>query len=269
MIKSEDEKGSEEMAKVLAIANGKGGCAKTATTCSIGAGLAAKGKKVLLIDADQQGSLTESVGVQKLLTDEDVTIAEVLKSEADINTAIKKLERYDIIPADSALGKVEKELSSEPGAELILREKIQDIKEEYDYIIVDCPPALNLITRMALTAADPGVIVPVQPGYLALSGLSALIEQINIIKRRLNPNLDIFGMLLTFYDNRMVLHKEVKASLEGAYGDRVFRTTISNCVALAEAPGYGMDIFEYRPSSKPAQQYGELCGEILEKAGDK
>lgn len=256
------------MTRVIAIANGKGGCAKTASTCSIGAGLAALGKKVLLIDADQQGSLTESVGVQKILTDDDVTIAEVLKSECSINKSIKHLEKYDIIPADSALGKVEKELSNEPGAELIMREKIEDIAGEYDYIIIDCPPALNLITRMALTASNPGVIVPVQPGYLALSGLSALIEQINIIKRRLNPNLDIFGMLLTFYDNRMVLHKEVRASLVAAYGNKVFDSAIGNCVALAEAPGYGVDIFEYRPSSKPAKQYADLCKEIIERAGD-
>lgn len=256
------------MTKVVSIANGKGGCAKTASTCSIGAGLASLGKKVLLIDADQQGSLTESVGVQKILTDEDVTIAEVLKSECSIDKAIKRLEKYDMIPADSALGKVEKELSNEPGAELIMREKIEEMTGEYDYILIDCPPALNLITRMALTASDPGVIVPVQPGYLALSGLSALIEQINIIKRRLNPKLDIFGMLLTFYDSRMVLHKEVKASLEAAYGNKVFKSTIGNAVALAEAPGYGLDIFEYRPSSKPAKQYGELCAEILERAGD-
>lgn len=248
---------------IIAFVNQKGGVGKTTTALNVGAGLAREGKKVLLIDTDPQGSLTISAGIQ--LKDGDPTVYEVLKG-TDINTAIQTVKsgKYNILPADIMLSGADIELSSVPGREMILREAIGQLKKDYDYILIDCPPSLSIITLMGLTAAN-SVIVPVQAQYLALNGMAQLIDTINLIRKRMNPQLEIGGVLATLYDPRKLSDREVLENITTAFPDKIFKTTISSGVALAEAPSFGKDIFEYKPKSKGAEQYKALVTEIIQR----
>ena len=259
--------------EIIAFVNQKGGVGKTTSCLNVGAALRLhEGQRVLLVDADPQGNLTASAGID--LNDADVTLLEVLKGSADINTAIKTKAAtygateypYDIIPADIMLSGVDIELSAEPGREFILKECFSKLEKTYDYILIDCPPALSLTTVMALTAADKAII-PVQAHFLALNGVALLYDTIQRIKRRLNPQLDVGGVIMTMYDPRKILNREVYDSLTRTFPGQIFDTTVSNSIALAEAPSTGKDIFEYKPFSKAADQYAEIAHEIKERGG--
>ena len=214
--------------KTYALCNQKGGVGKTTTTLSVGAALAKMGYKVLLIDADPQGNLTISAGID--LQDGDTTVYEVLKDQVTAKEAVKP-GTYDVLPADIALSGADIELSNIPGRELLLKEVLEPIKDEYDYILIDCPPSLSLITLMALTAAD-GVIVPVQAHYLAMQGIKQLTDTINLVKHRMNPQLDVVGVLITQY-GRSKLNKDVLEAIQNAFPGKVYNTQISNNIALA------------------------------------
>lgn len=248
---------------IITFVNQKGGVGKTTSCLNVGAGLSLQGKRVLLIDTDPQGNLTISAGVK--LKDGEPTVYEVLKGSADINEVIQKPGGgYDLLPADIMLSGADIELASVPGREMILKEAIAQLRTAYDYILIDCPPSLSIITLMGLTASN-SVIVPVQSHYLALNGIAQLMDTIKLVKKRMNPQLEVGGVIVTQYDNRLILHKEVLQSLQAAFPGKVFKTMISNSVALAEAPSFGQDIFQYKPSCKAADQYKALVGELLER----
>lgn len=248
--------------KIISFCNQKGGVGKTTTALNVGAALALKGYKILIIDLDAQGSLTTSAGVN--IEDNDPTIYEVLKGVKNINEAIIHKANYDILPADIRFSAAELELSNVPGREKLLKEAIDDLKTAYDYILIDCAPSLSVITLMGLTACSK-VIIPVQAHFLALNGMAALIDTIKLVKKRMNDNLEIGGVVLTMYDNRRLLAREVKESIETAYKDKLFNTRISNNTSLAEAPASGKDIYEYAPKSKGAETYIALTDEIIER----
>lgn len=250
--------------KTISIINQKGGVGKTTTALNVGAALALKGYKVLLIDTDAQGNLTTSAGL--IIEDEAPTVYEVLKETANINAAIRtKSGAYDVLPADIRLSGADIELSGIAGRELLLKEAIADLKKSYDYILIDCPPNLSIITLMALTACD-SVVIPVQAHYLALNGMAQLVNTINLVKKRMNASIKIGGIVITMYDGRRTLDKEVVDNIRAAFPDKVFNTFIGNNIALAEAPASGKDIYEYSPNSKGAQQYAELTEEIIKRS---
>lgn len=250
--------------KILAFVNQKGGVGKTTCCINIGAALSRKGKRVLLIDADPQANLTVSAGIQ--LKDDEPTIYDAMKGDEFTSSVIKQKPgaEYDVLPADIMLSGADLELASEPGREMILKECLEDIAGKYDYVLIDCPPALNLISIMALTAAT-GVIIPVQAQYLALNGVAQLLDTVKLVQKRMNPQLEIQGFIVTLYDPRKLLNKEVLESLNEAFPGKVFSTTISSSIALAEAPSAGNDIFQYKPGSKAAKQYEALTEELIER----
>lgn len=247
---------------VISFCNQKGGVGKTTSTLNTGAALAARGVKVLLIDLDAQGNLTASAGVQ--ISDEAPTVYEVLKGSADINAAIVKRGPYDILPADIRLSGAELELSNVIGRERLLQEAIAEIKTPYEYILIDCPPSLSLITLLGLTACK-YVIVPIQSHFLALTGCAMLLDTVKLVKKRMNPEIELMGALLTMYDSRRNLDGDVAENVAAAFTGKVLGT-ISNAVSLAEAPGFGKDILEYAPRSKGAIEYEAVATEIIKRA---
>lgn len=247
--------------KVLSFVNQKGGVGKTTTVINIGAGLALSGKRILLIDMDPSGNLSKGTGIR--LQEDEPTIYEVLKGRADVNDAIRKASggSYEVVPADSLLSGANIEFSSVPGREMLLREAIERIRTKYDYILIDAPRALDTVSVMTMTAAD-AVIVPVQAHYYALDGIAQLTETLKIVKQRMNPDLHVAGVLVTMYDKRKVSHREILETLQKAFGDKVYKTTIGTYTALSEAPSYGKDIFAFKPKDKGALQYMDLVKEI-------
>lgn len=249
------------MAKIIAMSNHKGGVGKTTSTLNIGAGLANLGKRVLLIDLDPQANLSQSLGIRE----PKKSIYGVLRNFYPISETILTMEgNYDLIPSELDLSGAEVELSSEAGREFILREQIETIRSKYDFILIDCPPSLGLLTINGLTAADE-VYLPLQAEYLALQGLSKLIEVITKIKARLNRKLEIGGVFVTQYDHRKVLNRNVYETIEKHFGDKVYKTKIRENISLAEAPSVGKDIFRYNPRSTGAEDYALLSHEILER----
>ena len=246
--------------RIISFVNQKGGVAKTTTCVNVGAGLSFCGFKCLLVDLDPQGNLSTSLGIAP--GDDDITIYEVLKG-ADVNHAIRTEPngRYDILPADIRLSGAELELAGVAGRDFLLKEALESLKKKYDYILIDCAPSLNILTLMALTACN-NLYVPVKADYLALNGMAQLLDTIEQVRKRLNHDLDVSGVILTFFDGRRGLDKEVEQSIRAKFGKSVFNTTIGNNVALAEAPSHHQDIFTYAPNSKGAQQYKELVTEI-------
>lgn len=249
------------MGKIIAVANQKGGVGKTTTAITLSTILAKKGKKVILIDADPQGNATSGLGVQKELEKsvyellvEDVTIQEVLQE-----SSIKNLK---VCPSNINLAGAEVELVSMMSREQRLKEKLEEIKKEYDYIIIDCPPSLGLITLNAFTAAD-SVLIPIQCEYYALEGLGQLINTINLVKKHLNKSLEIEGALLTMYDVRTNLSNQVVKEVKNYFDDKVYKTVIPRNVKLSEAPSYGMPITLYDPRSKGAKSYDKFVKELL------
>ena len=245
------------MSKIITISNHKGGVGKTTSTINIGAGLNKLGKRVLLIDLDPQANLSQSLG----FTDQYINIYGALKGDYRLQT-VNVSPGLDIIPSTLDLSGAEIELSGEAGREYILRELIEPIKGDYDYILIDSPPSLGLLTINAFTASD-CIIIPLQAQYLALQGLTKLIEVIKKIKSRLNKELELGGVIITMYDNRKVLNRDVVSTIQEHFKDLVFNTKIRDNVALAEAPSQGMDIFRYDPKSNGAEDYLALSQEII------
>ena len=252
------------MGIVYAIANQKGGVGKTTTSVNLAASLAATKKRVLLIDLDPQGNATMGSGINK--NEQERTIYDVLVglvSYSDATISSPESE-YHILPANGDLTAAEVEMLSLDNKEHRLAKAMDGAREHYDYVLIDCPPSLNMLTVNALTACD-GVIVPMQCEYYALEGLSALTDTINTIQSVLNPRLRIEGILRTMYDPRNTLTGEVSAQLSEHFGSRLYRTCIPRNVRLAEAPSYGMPVLAYDRQSKGAMAYIALAGEIIRR----
>lgn len=249
--------------RVITMLNQKGGTGKTTTCINVGAALSRCGFKCLLIDIDPQGNLSESAGYDEL-ADGDLTTYEVISGE-NINRAIKSSKNgYDVLPTDIRLSAAEIELVSADRRNYLLRDAIAKLKKKYDFILIDSPPSLNILTLMALTAATE-VIIPVQAQYLPLKGVAQLRDTVELVKRRFNPKLEIGGILLTFYHDNWNLDKDVLEALEQTFGDKVFKTKINQNNKLAEAPSYGKDVIAYSINSKGSVQYRALAAEILKQ----
>ena len=247
------------MSNVITISNHKGGVGKTTSAINIGAGLNRLGKKILLIDLDPQANLSQSLG----LTDQERTIYGALRGEHNLQP-IEITKGLDIVPSTLDLSGAEVELSGEAGREYILKELIEPLRSSYDYIIIDSPPSLGLLTINALTASNE-VLIPLQAQYLALRGLSKLLEVVDKITKRLNKELKVGGVFITQYDSRKVLNRDVVATIETHFKSELFNTKIRDNIALAEAPAKGVDIFSYQPKSYGAEDYLLLCKEILKR----
>ena len=253
------------MAKTIAIANQKGGVGKTTTSINLSACLAEKGKKVLVIDTDPQGNTTSGFGIDK--NNLDNTIYELILSECSISDCIIKnvIENISIMPANVNLAAAEIELIGIEKKEYILKNEVDYIKEDYDFIIIDCPPSLNMLTINAMTTAD-SVLVPIQCEYYALEGLSQLIHTINLVKERLNPDLDMEGAVFTMYDARTNLSTQVVENVKQNLNQRIYSTLIPRNIRLAEAPSHGMPINLYDAKSAGAEAYLQLAEEVISNA---
>ncbi len=244
---------------IYAISNHKGGVGKTTSTISIGAALANKGKKVLLVDLDPQANLTQSLGIK----DVQISIYENLRGEKIIHPVEHRNNLY-VLPSSLDLSAAEIELSAEPGREYILNDILSQLINKFDYIFIDCPPSLGLLTINALTAAD-YIFIPMQAEYLPLRGLAKLTEVISKIQKRLNSKLKIGGVFLTQYNSRKVLNRDIAESVSDFFGDKLLNSKISSNVALAEAPSQAKDIFIYNRNCRGASDYEDLCNEIIKK----
>ena len=250
------------MGRTIAIANQKGGVGKTTTAINLSSSLAAKGKKVLLIDADPQGNATSGFGVEK--NDLENTVYELLLSECSINECIlsEVIPGVSIVPSNVNLAATEIELIGVDKKEFILKNEIDWVKDKFDFIMIDCPPSLNLLTINAMTTAD-SVLVPIQCEYYALEGLSQLIHTVNLVKERLNPDLDMEGVVFTMYDSRTNLSMQVVENVKNNLNQNVYSTLIPRNIRLAEAPSYGMPINMYDPKSAGAEAYMLLADEVI------
>lgn len=245
--------------KTIAFTNQKGGVGKTTSTVNIGAGLCQQGKKVLLVDLDPQANLTYSL--RKSSNRLDNSIYDVLKGRVEPEEAVISHNGFDIIPSSIDLSGAEMEFANEPARETILKNSIKDFSRDYDYVLIDCPPNLGLLTLNAFTAVKE-IFIVLQSEYLALHGLSKLMDVIQVVKERLNPEIEITGIICTLFDSRKNLNKEVVDHIKDYFGDKVFNTLIRDNVALAEAPSHHKTIFEYAPDSYGAEDYNALAREI-------
>ena len=245
------------MSKVISISNHKGGVGKTTSTINIGAGLSKLGKRVLLIDLDAQANLSQSLGV----LDQEFNIYGAIRGQYKPQP-IEVVKNLDLIPSTLDLSGAEVEMSGEAGREYILREVIEPLRRSYDYILIDNPPSLGLLTINSFTASDE-IFIPLQAQYLAVQGLTKLLEVIDKIKKRLNKELKVGGVFITQFDSRKVLNRDVVATVEAHFKDRVFKTRIRENISLAEAPAQGLDIFRYNSKSYGAEDYLSLCKEII------
>ena len=251
------------MAKIIAIANQKGGVGKTTTSINLAAGLAYLSKKVLLVDFDPQSNATQGVGHRVGL--KDLTVYDALINEVDINECIKTLKRppLDILPANINLAGADLELAKiEEHREQYLSKTLASIRDKYDYIIIDCPPSLGLLNTNALTAAD-SVLIPVQCEYYALEGITQLLQTIRLVQKLFNPKLKIEGVLLTMYDARTNLSSEVGQEIRKHFKEKAYKTYIPRNIKLSEAPSAGKSIFDYEVNSEGAKAYVALTREVI------
>lgn len=250
------------MAKIISVANQKGGVGKTTTTVNLGASLASLGKKVLLIDVDAQGNATSGVGIRKASVERDVY--DVLLNDVPLKDIIlpSSRENLDIAPASIELAGAEVELTNIPGRESKLKNAIADIEGDYDFIFLDCPPSLGHLTINAFTASD-SVLIPVQAEYYALEGLSQLLNTVRLVQKHFNQNFKIEGVLMTMYDARTNLGQEVVQEVKKYFHEKVYQTIIPRNVRLSEAPSHGLSIVDYDSKSRGAEVYLELAKEVL------
>jgi len=253
------------MGRIIAITNQKGGVGKTTTSINLTAALADKGKNVLLVDADPQGNSTSGFGIDKNVLEH--TMYELILGDTVINDCIIQnvLPGVSIIPSNVNLAAAEIELIGIEAKEYILKKEIEWILDRYDYILIDCPPALNLLTINAMTCAHT-VLVPIQCEYYALEGLSQLIHTVNLVKERLNPHLDMEGVVLTMFDSRTNLSAQVVENVKKHLDQKVYDTVIPRNIRLAEAPSYGLPINKYDPKSAGAEAYMNLADEVIGRA---
>jgi len=251
------------MTRILAVANQKGGVGKTTTSINLAASLTLVGRRVLLIDLDPQGNATMGSGIDKRTV--KATVYDVLLGAQPLSgTKVKASANYDLVPANRELAGAEVELVDLPERETRLREAIKEVEDGYDFVLIDCPPALNLLTVNGLCAAQ-AVMIPMQCEYFALEGLSDLVQTIKKVRVNLNPRLEIEGLLRTMYDPRNTLSQQVSDQLQQHFGDKVYRTVIPRNVRLAEAPSHGVPVINLDRQSKGALAYLALAGEMLSK----
>ncbi len=255
------------MGKVISVANQKGGVGKTTTTVNLASILARRGKKVLLIDADPQGNATSGLGIEKEV---EFSTYDILVNDTEIQAAIQDtmIKNLKVCPSDINLAGAEVELVSMMSREQRLNEKLNEAKNQFDYILIDCPPSLGLITLNAFTASN-SVLIPVQCEYFALEGLGQLLNTINLVKKHLNKNIQIEGALLTMYDIRTNLSNQVVKEVKKYFNNKVYKTVIPRNVRLSEAPSYGMPIIEYDIKSKGAKSYIKFTKEFLKNNEDQ
>ena len=255
---------STKMGRIIAIANQKGGVGKTTTAINLSASLASLGKKVLAIDMDPQGNMSSGLGIDK--NEVEKTVYDLIIENIGIEECIceEVIENLDVLPSNIDLSAAEIELIGVDNKEYILRDEVNKVKEKYDFIIIDCPPALSMLTINAMTTSD-SVLVPIQCEYYALEGLSQLIHTIELVQERLNPELEIEGVVFTMYDARTNLSLQVVENVKDNLNQNIYKTIIPRNVRLAEAPSYGMPINLYDPKSKGTESYLLLAEEVINK----
>ena len=249
------------MGKIISVANQKGGVGKTTTSINLSTLLAKKGKKVLLIDADPQGNATSGLGIEK---EQQFSVYDVLIEDIEVENTLQttQVKNLDLCPSNINLAGAEVQLVGAENREFRLKSKLENIKDDYDYIIIDCPPSLGLVTLNAFTASD-SVLIPIQCEYYALEGLGQLLNTIELVKTHMNKDLKVEGALLTMYDARTNLSNQVVNEVKKYFGDRVYKNVIPRNVRLSEAPSYGMPISLYDPRSKGAKAYEKFAKEFI------
>jgi chromosome partitioning protein len=252
------------MGKIISFANQKGGVGKTTSAVNIAASLGVLGYKVLLIDLDPQGNATSGVGIMKKAL--KATVYDMLTTDADANsvTIRTNYDNLSVIPAHTTLARAEYDLGEIENGEYIMKKKLDAVRDQYDYIIIDCPPSLGMLTVNAMTASD-GVVIPMQCEFFALEGLSQLMFTISRIKTHYNKELNVTGILITMHNNRLILSMQVIGELRKHYADKLFETTISRNVKVSEAPGFGSPVYYHEKRSKGSKEYMNVAKELAER----